>query len=116
MSLQSGVVTRPWRIRIKKAFNLLCMWTNHVLIITGLCRSRPEHRKKKSDEMTEGVINHMSPVGNRELMLVSAVVAGAEAGGAVGLAFIPPLLLKAGYTESQMSVLLGMCKCQYCFF
>ena len=43
---------------------------------------------------------------NSDLLLVNAVAAGAEASGAVGFAYIPPLLLKAGYTETQMSIML----------
>ena len=114
MSIQSGAVvvpiTRPWRIRIKKAYNLVCIWIKHVMLIAGLCR-RPEHCKKKSDTAAGGAINHMTAaVSNWELVFVNAVVAGTEAAGAVSFAFIPPLLLKAGYTESQMSILLGMCE------
>ena len=99
MSLHSGVVVpnaRPWRIRIKKAFNLVYSWFNQVLLFTGL-QPKPEQCKKNY-------------IGHWKLAMVNAIVAGAEAACAVGFAFIPPLLLKAGYTESQMSVLLGMCK------
>ena len=99
MSLHAGVVvpkTRPWRIRIKKAFNLVYSWFNQVLLFTRL-QPKPEPCKKNY-------------IGHWKLAMVNAIVAGAEAACAVGFAFIPPLLLKAGYTESQMSVLLGMCK------
>ena len=48
-----------------------------------------------------------------ELVAVNAVVTGAETAGAVAMAFVPPMMLKAGYTETQMSILFGLCKSVY---
>ena len=45
-----------------------------------------------------------------DLVLVNAIVTGVEVAGAVGFAFVPPLLLKSGYTETQMSIIFGLGK------
>ena len=43
-----------------------------------------------------------------QLCLKSAVVIGIEATNAVAGALIPPMLIKYGYSETQMSMVLGI--------
>ena len=47
-------------------------------------------------------------VSDLRLILVNFVVAGLEIASAVAFTFIPPLLLKAGYSETQMSIIFGV--------
>ena len=47
-------------------------------------------------------------VSDLRLILVNAVVAGLEIASSVAFTFIPPLLLKSGYTETQMSIIFGV--------
>ena len=42
------------------------------------------------------------------LLAINAVVAGLEIAACVAFTFIPPLLLKAGFTETNMSIILGV--------
>ena len=42
------------------------------------------------------------------LILVNFVVAGLEIAASVAFTFIPPLLLKSGYTETQMTIIFGI--------
>lgn len=44
----------------------------------------------------------------RRLLAINAVVAGLEIAACVAFTFIPPLLLKAGFTETNMSIILGV--------
>ncbi len=44
------------------------------------------------------------------LILVNFVVAGLEIASSVAFTFIPPLLLKSGYSETQMSIIFGVGK------
>ncbi|XP_060074265.1 solute carrier family 45 member 3-like [Ylistrum balloti] len=43
-----------------------------------------------------------------QIMLLNAVVCGVEVCACSGFTYIPPMLLKAGYTEENMSIILGM--------
>ena len=44
------------------------------------------------------------------LILVNFVVAGLEIASSVAFTFIPPLLLKSGYSETQMTIIFGVGK------
>ena len=48
------------------------------------------------------------PLGTLRLCLISAVVIGIEAVNAVAGALIPPMLIKYGLSETQMSMILGI--------
>ena len=48
------------------------------------------------------------PVSELTLILVNFVVAGLEIASSVAFTFIPPLLLKSGYSETQMSIIFGI--------
>ena len=50
-------------------------------------------------------------VTDLRLILVNFVVAGLEIASSVAFTFIPPLLLKSGYSETQMSIIFGVGKC-----
>ena len=50
------------------------------------------------------------PVSDLTLVLVNFVVAGLEIASSVAFTFIPPLLLKSGYSETQMSIIFGVGK------
>ena len=50
------------------------------------------------------------PVSDVTLVLVNFVVAGLEIASSVAFTFIPPLLLKSGYSETQMSIIFGVGK------
>ena len=50
------------------------------------------------------------PVSELTLILVNFVVAGLEIASSVAFTFIPPLLLKSGYSETQMSIIFGVGK------
>ena len=52
----------------------------------------------------------LTKVSDLRLILVNFVVAGLEIASAVAFTFIPPLLLKAGYSETQMSIIFGVGK------
>ena len=43
-----------------------------------------------------------------QILLLNAVVCGVEICACAGFTFIPPMLLKAGYTEENMSIILGL--------
>ncbi len=43
-------------------------------------------------------------------MLVNMVVAGLEIAASVAFTFVPPLLLKSGYSETQMTIIFGIGK------
>lgn len=43
-----------------------------------------------------------------QMILLNAVVCGVEVCACAGFTYIPPLLLKAGYTEENMSIILGL--------
>ncbi len=47
-------------------------------------------------------------VGDLRLVLVNFVVAGLEVAASVAFTFIPPLLLKSGYSETEMSIIFGI--------
>ena len=49
-------------------------------------------------------------VSDLKLILVNAVVAGLEIASSVAFTFIPPLLLKSGYRETQMTIIFGVGK------
>ena len=55
-----------------------------------------------------------TPLGARvsdlRLILVNFVVAGLEIASSVAFTFIPPLLLKSGYSETQMTIIFGIGK------
>ena len=57
-------------------------------------------------------------VSDIRLILVNFVVAGLEIASSVAFTFIPPLLLKSGYSETQMSIIFGIGKNSflYAFF
>jgi hypothetical protein len=42
--------------------------------------------------------------------MVNMVVAGLEIAASVAFTFIPPLLLKSGYSETQMTIIFGVGK------
>ena len=44
------------------------------------------------------------------LIRINAVVAGLEVVSAVVFALVPPMLLKLGYSETQMSIMFGVGK------
>lgn len=48
------------------------------------------------------------PLTMSRLVAVNAVVAGLEIAACVAFTFIPPLLLKSGFSESSMSIILGI--------
>ncbi|XP_063401113.1 solute carrier family 45 member 3-like isoform X1 [Mytilus trossulus] len=43
-----------------------------------------------------------------QMILLNAIVCGVEVCACAGFTYIPPMLLKAGYTEENMSIILGM--------
>jgi solute carrier family 45 protein 3 len=43
-----------------------------------------------------------------QMLLLNAVVCGVEIAACAGFVYIPPMLLKAGYSEEEMNVLLGL--------
>lgn len=43
-----------------------------------------------------------------QMVLLNAVVCGVEIAACAGFVYIPPMLLKAGYSEEEMNILLGM--------
>lgn len=47
-------------------------------------------------------------ISDLRLVLVNFVVAGLEIASSVAFTFIPPLLLKSGYSETQMSIIFGV--------
>jgi hypothetical protein len=49
-------------------------------------------------------------VSEFHLVLVNFVVAGLEIAASVAFTFIPPLLLKSGYSETQMTIIFGVGK------
>ena len=52
----------------------------------------------------------MYRVSELHLVLVNFVVAGLEIAASVAFTFIPPLLLKSGYSETQMTIIFGVGK------
>ena len=54
--------------------------------------------------------DHGISMGRLHLCLINAVVIGVEAAHAVTGALIPPMLIKYGQTETQMSMILGIGK------
>ena len=51
-----------------------------------------------------------SRVSEFHLVLVNFVVAGLEIAASVAFTFVPPLLLKSGYSETQMTIIFGVGK------
>ena len=49
-------------------------------------------------------------VTDLRLILINFVVAGLEVAASVAFTFIPPLLLKSGYSETQMTIIFGVGK------
>ena len=49
-------------------------------------------------------------VSEFHLVMVNMVVAGLEIAASVAFTFIPPLLLKSGYSETQMTIIFGVGK------
>lgn len=47
-------------------------------------------------------------IGLMQIILLNAVVCGVEICACAGFTYIPPMLLKAGYTEENMSIILGL--------
>ena len=52
----------------------------------------------------------LSRVSEFHLVLVNFVVAGLEIAASVAFTFVPPLLLKSGYSETQMTIIFGVGK------
>ncbi|XP_048780513.1 solute carrier family 45 member 3-like isoform X2 [Ostrea edulis] len=82
-----------------------------------------DHDEKDHERYLQEVIHHddMEPrqkpvsmaTGGKSLsllqiILLNAVVCGVEICACAGFTYIPPMLLKAGYTEENMSIILGM--------
>lgn len=73
-----------------------------------------------SDDPTESLLLQKKPpdsvprkrkaVGLAYLVGTNAVVAGLEIAASVAFTFIPPLLLKTGFGETQMSFIFGIGK------
>ena len=80
------------------------------------CSSR---RSSFSPTSTVPAVPGCSPVSKKvsdlRLILVNFVVAGLEIASSVAFTFIPPLLLKSGYSETQMSIIFGVGKNAFCF-
>lgn len=49
--------------------------------------------------------------GLPSLLAINALVCGVEIVSSAAFTFIPPLLLKAGYTETVMTIILGIGEC-----
>lgn len=47
-------------------------------------------------------------IGLTQIILLNAVVCGVEICACAGFTYIPPMLLKSGYTEENMSIILGL--------
>ncbi|XP_023323954.1 solute carrier family 45 member 3 [Eurytemora carolleeae] len=61
-----------------------------------------------SDIMAASVKMSSSPLSIWRLVAVNAVVAGLEIAACVAFTFIPPLLLKSGFSETEMTIVLGI--------
>lgn len=55
-----------------------------------------------------GVARSARPRGLPKLMAINALVCGVEIVSSAAFTYIPPLLLKAGYTETVMTIILGV--------
>jgi hypothetical protein len=71
----------------------------------SLCSSR-----HGSFSATPTPLNPSQRISDARLVLVNFVVAGLEIASSVAFTFIPPLLLKSGYSETQMSIIFGVGK------
>ena len=76
------------------------------------CSSDDDSSKRGDSKFGEptSVMNPRSRVSDLRLVLVNFVVAGLEIASSVAFTFIPPLLLKSGYSETQMSIIFGIGK------
>lgn len=54
------------------------------------------------------IVPYKGKISDLRLILVNFVVAGLEIAASVAFTFIPPLLLKSGYSETQMSIIFGI--------
>ncbi|WAR03056.1 S45A3-like protein [Mya arenaria] len=55
-----------------------------------------------------GLKGNEKKIGLLQIFLLNAVVCGVEICACAGFTYIPPMLLKAGYTEENMSIILGL--------
>lgn len=62
----------------------------------GMQQGYPENSEKKK------------PLTLLQIFLLNAVVSGVEICACAGFTYIPPMLLKHGYTEENMSIILGL--------
>ena len=72
------------------------------------CSSRRGSYTPTSSSSGSSLAN--TKVSDLKLILVNAVVAGLEIASSVAFTFIPPLLLKSGYSETQMTIIFGVGK------
>ena len=55
-----------------------------------------------------GPNGHKRKISLMQIVLLNAVVCGVEICACAGFTYIPPMLLKSGYTEENMSIILGL--------
>ena len=74
--------------------------------------SPPDHSSRRGSFGTGNSIlpGSSKRVSDLRLVLVNFVVAGLEIASSVAFTSIPPLLLKSGYSETQMSIIFGIGK------
>ncbi|KAL5007087.1 hypothetical protein ScPMuIL_015893 [Solemya velum] len=65
-------------------------------------------RKRKISLSIDGSNPTRKPLSLLQIVLLNAIVCGVEICACAGFTYIPPMLLKAGYTEENMSIILGM--------
>ena len=80
-----------------------------VIMDSSSCSSRRGSYTPTSSS-TSGSSLANTKVSDLKLILVNAVVAGLEIASSVAFTFIPPLLLKSGYSETQMTIIFGVGK------
>ena len=64
--------------------------------------------RMNEDVLDVVVVTSKPPLTLALLVGTNAVVAGLEVAASVAFTFIPPLLLKSGFGETQMSVIFGI--------
>lgn len=65
-------------------------------------------RKRKISLSKDGLNPTRKPLSLLQIVLLNSIVCGVEICACAGFTYIPPMLLKAGYTEENMSIILGM--------
>ena len=83
-------------------FNILKLTPSKLMDSPSPCSSRRGSYTPVTSSSAASTSLGNTKVSDLKLILVNAVVAGLEIASSVAFTFIPPLLLKSGYSETQM--------------